>query len=129
MEEPLGAENGTVGILVSSAVEVNLGGKLLKPAGRKMLQIVGFLIQTTLVAICFLTPHHSLCSPPLLPLVVGVKLDLEAWVDKFKILASNVSDSRQGSHKVPHMLLFTSCHVESTCRKVTRCFNRNPFCF
>lgn len=32
--------------------------------------------------------------------VVGVKLDLEAWVDKFKILASNVSDSRQGSHKV-----------------------------
>lgn len=50
MEEPLGAENGTVGILVSSAVEVNLGGKLLKPAGRKMLQMVGFLIQTTLVA-------------------------------------------------------------------------------
>lgn len=35
-----------------------------------------------------------------LSLVVGVKLDLEAWVDKFKILASNVSDSRQGSHKV-----------------------------
>lgn len=34
--------------------------------------------------------------------VVGVKLDLEAWVDKFKILASNVSDSRQGSHKVQH---------------------------
>uniref|UniRef100_A0A8C8IFP5 VWFA domain-containing protein n=1 Tax=Oncorhynchus tshawytscha TaxID=74940 RepID=A0A8C8IFP5_ONCTS len=31
--------------------------------------------------------------------VVGVKLDLEAWVDKFKILASNVSDSRQGSQK------------------------------
>ncbi|KAF3689905.1 Voltage-dependent calcium channel subunit alpha-2/delta-2 [Channa argus] len=62
-DDPVGAENGTVGILVSSAVEVNLGGKLLKPA------------------------------------VVGVKLDLEAWVDKFKILASNVSDSRQGSHK------------------------------
>ncbi|KAG7260720.1 hypothetical protein CRUP_029476 [Coryphaenoides rupestris] len=32
--------------------------------------------------------------------LVGVKLDLEAWVDKFKILASNVSDSRQGSHKL-----------------------------
>uniref|UniRef100_A0A8C8MCC2 VWFA domain-containing protein n=1 Tax=Oncorhynchus tshawytscha TaxID=74940 RepID=A0A8C8MCC2_ONCTS len=31
--------------------------------------------------------------------LVGVKLDLEAWVDKFKILASNVSDSRQGSQK------------------------------
>uniref|UniRef100_A0A672YBV1 Calcium channel, voltage-dependent, alpha 2/delta subunit 2b n=1 Tax=Sphaeramia orbicularis TaxID=375764 RepID=A0A672YBV1_9TELE len=63
LDDPVGAENGTVGILVSSAVEVNLGGKLLKPS------------------------------------VVGVKLDLEAWVDKFKILASNVSDSRQGSHK------------------------------
>uniref|UniRef100_H2L9Z8 Calcium channel, voltage-dependent, alpha 2/delta subunit 2b n=1 Tax=Oryzias latipes TaxID=8090 RepID=H2L9Z8_ORYLA len=56
-------ENGTIGILVSSAVDVNIGGKLLKPA------------------------------------VVGVKLDLEAWVDKFKILASNTSDSRQGTHK------------------------------
>uniref|UniRef100_A0A3Q1I058 VWFA domain-containing protein n=1 Tax=Anabas testudineus TaxID=64144 RepID=A0A3Q1I058_ANATE len=63
LDDPLGADNGTAGILVSSAIEVNLGGKLLKPA------------------------------------VVGVKLDLEAWVDKFKILASNVSDSRQGSHK------------------------------
>uniref|UniRef100_A0A3Q3Q496 VWFA domain-containing protein n=1 Tax=Monopterus albus TaxID=43700 RepID=A0A3Q3Q496_MONAL len=62
LDDPV-SENGTVGILVSSAVEVNLGGKLLKPA------------------------------------VVGVKLDLEAWVDKFKILASNVSDGRQGSHK------------------------------
>ncbi|XP_062419912.1 voltage-dependent calcium channel subunit alpha-2/delta-2-like [Pungitius pungitius] len=63
LDDPAAAENGTVGILVSSAVEVDLGGKLLKPS------------------------------------VVGVKLDLEAWVDKFKILASNVSDSRQGSHK------------------------------
>uniref|UniRef100_A0A8C4HRV1 VWFA domain-containing protein n=1 Tax=Dicentrarchus labrax TaxID=13489 RepID=A0A8C4HRV1_DICLA len=63
LDDPAAAENGTIGILVSSAVEVNLGGKLLKPS------------------------------------VVGVKLDLEAWVDKFKILASNVSDSRQGSHK------------------------------
>lgn len=47
--------------------------------------------------------------------VVGVKLDLEAWVDKFKILASNVSDSRQGSHKVQrwatnHSSLITSSH-------------------
>ncbi|CAG06904.1 unnamed protein product, partial [Tetraodon nigroviridis] len=63
LDDSLGPENSTVGILVSSAVEVNLGGKILKPA------------------------------------VVGVKLDLEAWVDKFKILASNVSDSRQGSHR------------------------------
>uniref|UniRef100_A0A6Q2YL84 VWFA domain-containing protein n=1 Tax=Esox lucius TaxID=8010 RepID=A0A6Q2YL84_ESOLU len=59
----LTSENGTVGILVSTAVEVNLGGKNLKPA------------------------------------VVGVKLDLEAWVEKFKILASNVSDNRQGAQK------------------------------
>uniref|UniRef100_A0A8C7PZA5 VWFA domain-containing protein n=1 Tax=Oncorhynchus mykiss TaxID=8022 RepID=A0A8C7PZA5_ONCMY len=63
MDDPVTSENGTIGILVSTAVEVNLGGKNLKPA------------------------------------VVGVKLDLEAWVDKFKILASNVSDSRQGSQK------------------------------
>lgn len=42
----------------------------------------------------------SVCSCAFFLLVVGVKLDLEAWVDKFKILASNVSDSRQGSHKV-----------------------------
>lgn len=32
--------------------------------------------------------------------VVGVKLDLEAWTDKFKILASNHTDSRQGSNTV-----------------------------
>lgn len=37
-------------------------------------------------------------------LVVGVKLDFEAWVDKFKILASNVSDSRQSAHKVRFFL-------------------------
>uniref|UniRef100_A0AAY4A3H8 VWFA domain-containing protein n=1 Tax=Denticeps clupeoides TaxID=299321 RepID=A0AAY4A3H8_9TELE len=55
--------NGTLGILISTAVEVAIGGRTFKPA------------------------------------VVGVKLDLEAWVDKFKILASNVSDNRQGSHK------------------------------
>uniref|UniRef100_A0A8C6TE67 Calcium channel, voltage-dependent, alpha 2/delta subunit 2b n=1 Tax=Neogobius melanostomus TaxID=47308 RepID=A0A8C6TE67_9GOBI len=63
LDDMVNGDNGTVGILVSSAIEVNLGGKLLKPA------------------------------------VVGVKLDLEAWVDKFKILASNVSDGRQGTHK------------------------------
>uniref|UniRef100_A0A3Q2D1F1 Calcium channel, voltage-dependent, alpha 2/delta subunit 2b n=1 Tax=Cyprinodon variegatus TaxID=28743 RepID=A0A3Q2D1F1_CYPVA len=31
-DDPFEAENGTTGILVSSAVEVNLGGKLLKPS-------------------------------------------------------------------------------------------------
>lgn len=33
VDDPYGTDNATVGILVSSAVEVNLGGKLLKPAG------------------------------------------------------------------------------------------------
>lgn len=47
----------------------------------------------------FLSPFPPLCG---CPSVVGVKLDLEAWVDKFKILASNVSDSRTGSHRVRH---------------------------
>ncbi|KAL0978716.1 hypothetical protein UPYG_G00174260 [Umbra pygmaea] len=59
----LSQENETVGILVSTAVEITVGGKNLKPA------------------------------------VVGVKLDLEAWVTKFKTLASNftssTSDNRQ----------------------------------
>lgn len=32
--------------------------------------------------------------------MVGVKLDLEAWTDKFKILASNHTDNRQGSNMV-----------------------------
>uniref|UniRef100_A0A8C9WH64 Calcium voltage-gated channel auxiliary subunit alpha2delta 2 n=1 Tax=Scleropages formosus TaxID=113540 RepID=A0A8C9WH64_SCLFO len=48
-----GEYNGTVGILVTTAVEITVGGKTVKPA------------------------------------VVGVKLDLEAWVDKFKILATS----------------------------------------
>ncbi|XP_075405108.1 voltage-dependent calcium channel subunit alpha-2/delta-2 isoform X1 [Tenrec ecaudatus] len=46
-------ENDTVGVLVSTAVELSLGGRTLRPA------------------------------------VVGVKLDLEAWAEKFKVLASN----------------------------------------
>ncbi|XP_041743432.1 voltage-dependent calcium channel subunit alpha-2/delta-2 isoform X3 [Coregonus clupeaformis] len=62
-DELLNPENDTIGILVSTAVEIIVGGKTIKPA------------------------------------VVGVKLDLEAWVDKFKILASNqtspTSDNRQ----------------------------------
>ncbi|XP_076858364.1 voltage-dependent calcium channel subunit alpha-2/delta-2b [Brachyhypopomus gauderio] len=78
MDDPLITENGTVGILVTTAVEVTVGGKSLKPA------------------------------------VVGVKLDLEAWVDKFKILASNVSDSRQGSHKCgPSRSCEMDCEVNS----------------
>lgn len=36
-------------------------------------------------------------------LVVGVKLDLEAWTDKFKILASNHTNSnRQSSQTVKY---------------------------
>ncbi|XP_053724518.1 voltage-dependent calcium channel subunit alpha-2/delta-2a isoform X2 [Synchiropus splendidus] len=61
-DELLNPDNDTIGILVSTAVEMTIGGKTIKPA------------------------------------VVGVKLDLEAWVDKFKILASNHTDNRQGSN-------------------------------
>ncbi|XP_069045633.1 voltage-dependent calcium channel subunit alpha-2/delta-2a isoform X2 [Lepisosteus oculatus] len=67
------AENDTIEILVSTAVEVNIGGKVLKPA------------------------------------VVGGKLDLEAWVDKFKILASNQSDGRQSARKCG---LSSSCEMD-----------------
>ncbi|XP_054472944.1 voltage-dependent calcium channel subunit alpha-2/delta-2a [Anoplopoma fimbria] len=61
-DETLNPENDTIGILVSTAVEITVGGKTIKPA------------------------------------VVGVKLDLEAWTDKFKILASNHTDNHQGSN-------------------------------
>uniref|UniRef100_A0A8C3IXI9 Calcium voltage-gated channel auxiliary subunit alpha2delta 2 n=1 Tax=Chrysemys picta bellii TaxID=8478 RepID=A0A8C3IXI9_CHRPI len=58
-------ENNTIGILVSTAVELSIGGRTLKPA------------------------------------VVGVKLDLEAWAEKFKVLASNRTDRDQlGTHRV-----------------------------
>ncbi|KAF7249622.1 Voltage-dependent calcium channel subunit alpha-2/delta-2 [Varanus komodoensis] len=52
-------ENNTIGILVSTAVELNFGDRHLKPA------------------------------------VVGVKLDLEAWAEKFKVLASNRTERDQ----------------------------------
>uniref|UniRef100_A0A8C5BQC2 VWFA domain-containing protein n=1 Tax=Gadus morhua TaxID=8049 RepID=A0A8C5BQC2_GADMO len=45
--DDIGAENGTIGILLSSAVEVNLGGKLLKPAG-----MISSFIQSDLL--CYL---------------------------------------------------------------------------
>lgn len=93
-EDPYGGDNGTVGILVSAAVEVNLGGKLLKPAGadrRRPPPSRSALEEER---------QPSLSLSLSVSSVVGVKLDLEAWVDKFKILASNVSDSRQGSQKV-----------------------------
>ncbi|XP_039653205.1 voltage-dependent calcium channel subunit alpha-2/delta-2a isoform X2 [Perca fluviatilis] len=61
-DELLNPDNDTIGILVSTAVEITVGGKTIKPA------------------------------------VVGVKLDLEAWTDKFKILASNHTDNHQGSN-------------------------------
>ncbi|NXF93324.1 CA2D2 protein, partial [Eubucco bourcierii] len=57
--QALDLENTTIGILVSTAVELSIGGKTLKPA------------------------------------VVGVKLDLEAWAEKFKVLASNRTDRDQ----------------------------------
>ncbi|KAM9325760.1 voltage-dependent calcium channel subunit alpha-2/delta-2 [Gastrophryne carolinensis] len=61
---PSDLENNTVGILVSTAVDLEINNRRLKPA------------------------------------VVGVKLDLEAWVEKFKVLASNQSESNpQGPRK------------------------------
>ncbi|XP_023699028.2 voltage-dependent calcium channel subunit alpha-2/delta-2-like isoform X1 [Paramormyrops kingsleyae] len=76
--EDTNLDNGTASVLVSTAVEVSVGGKTIKPA------------------------------------VVGVKLDLEAWVDKFKILASNQSDNRQGSHKCgPSSSCEMDCEVNS----------------
>ncbi|KAM5147996.1 voltage-dependent calcium channel subunit alpha-2/delta-2 [Mantella aurantiaca] len=61
---PSDLENNTVGILVSTTVDLEIDGRRLKPA------------------------------------VVGVKLDLEAWVEKFKVLASNQSESNpQGPRK------------------------------
>ncbi|XP_058534619.1 voltage-dependent calcium channel subunit alpha-2/delta-2 isoform X12 [Ochotona princeps] len=66
-------ENDTVGILVSTAVELSLGGRTLRPA------------------------------------VVGVKLDLEAWAEKFKVLASNRTHQDQ-----PHKC-GPSSHCEMDC--------------
>ncbi|KAM4652388.1 voltage-dependent calcium channel subunit alpha-2/delta-2 isoform 2-T2 [Discoglossus pictus] len=61
---PQELENTTIGILVSTAMELEIRGRRLKPA------------------------------------VVGVKLDLESWVEKFKVLASNHSEGHpQGSRK------------------------------
>ncbi|XP_057193476.1 voltage-dependent calcium channel subunit alpha-2/delta-2a isoform X1 [Triplophysa rosa] len=60
-DDILNPENDTIGILVSTAVDISIGSRNLKPA------------------------------------VVGVKLDLEAWTDKFKILASNHTDSSRQS--------------------------------
>lgn len=34
LDDPMGADNGTGEILISSAVEVNIAGKLLRPAGK-----------------------------------------------------------------------------------------------
>lgn len=42
--------------------------------------------------------------------VVGVKLDLEAWTDKFKILASNHTDGRHGSSTVKTPGQNIQCH-------------------
>ncbi|KAJ3602296.1 hypothetical protein NHX12_030055 [Muraenolepis orangiensis] len=76
-DDLLDPENDTIGVLVSTAVEISVGGKTIKPA------------------------------------VVGVKLDLEAWTDKFKILASNHTD-RQGSNTCgPHSACEMDCEANS----------------
>uniref|UniRef100_A0A2K6GXX3 Calcium voltage-gated channel auxiliary subunit alpha2delta 2 n=1 Tax=Propithecus coquereli TaxID=379532 RepID=A0A2K6GXX3_PROCO len=71
---PLELENDTVGVLVSTAVELSLGGRTLRPA------------------------------------VVGVKLDLEAWAEKFKVLASNRTHQDQ-----PQKQCGPSSHCEMDC--------------
>ncbi|XP_055131844.2 voltage-dependent calcium channel subunit alpha-2/delta-2 isoform X1 [Symphalangus syndactylus] len=71
---PLELENDTVGILVSTAVELSLGRHTLRPA------------------------------------VVGVKLDLEAWAEKFKVLASNRTHQDQ-----PQKQCGPSSHCEMDC--------------
>ncbi|XP_053289335.1 voltage-dependent calcium channel subunit alpha-2/delta-2a isoform X2 [Pleuronectes platessa] len=77
-DEQLNPENNTIGVLVSTAVEIVIGGKTIKPA------------------------------------VVGVKLDLEAWTDKFKILASNHTDNRQGSNTCgPNRVCEMDCEANS----------------
>lgn len=85
----LDLENNTIGILVSTAVELSIGEKTLKPAGRQGAGCPGARLGVPE------TP--SGCSSPHLPTapVVGVKLDLEAWAEKFKVLASNRTDRDQ----------------------------------
>lgn len=80
----LDLENNTIGILVSTAVELSIGGKTLKPA------------------------------------VVGVKLDLEAWAEKFKVLASNRTDRDQlGSRR---------CDPSSSCEMDCEANNKDLIC-
>ncbi|KAM4721178.1 voltage-dependent calcium channel subunit alpha-2/delta-2 [Rhinophrynus dorsalis] len=71
---PSDLENNTVGILVSTAVEIEISGRKLKPA------------------------------------VVGVKLDLESWVEKFKVLASNQSEKH--SQRSPKCSPSGSCEMD-----------------
>ncbi|XP_056887353.1 voltage-dependent calcium channel subunit alpha-2/delta-2a isoform X1 [Takifugu flavidus] len=73
----LSPENDTIGILVSTAVEIAVGGKTIKPA------------------------------------VVGVKLDLEAWTDKFKILASNHTDRHTSNTCGPNRGCEMDCEANS----------------
>lgn len=91
----LDLENNTIGILVSTAVELSIGGKTLKPAGRQGAGCPGARLGGP-------APPPGYSSPCLPPApVVGVKLDLEAWAEKFKVLASNRTDRDQlGTRRV-----------------------------
>lgn len=80
---PLELENDTVGILVSTAVELSLGGRTLRPAG----ECPGQRREGTVGRA--LSRQVSIDGSLLSSTVVGVKLDLEAWAEKFKVLASN----------------------------------------
>lgn len=129
-DELLNPENDTIGILVSTAVEITIGGKTIKPAGglqsgrgHKILIMMENVPEPDEIITRphFISCHFvwtclcghicvlCICVHRIIPMnllvfasVVGVKLDLEAWTDKFKILASNHTDSRQGSNMVTH---------------------------
>ncbi|XP_063797445.1 voltage-dependent calcium channel subunit alpha-2/delta-2 isoform X2 [Pseudophryne corroboree] len=78
-------ENNTVGILVSTAVDLEIDGRRLKPA------------------------------------VVGVKLDLEAWVEKFKVLASNQSELNPGGPR-------KQCNPSASCEMDCDINNEDLLC-
>lgn len=99
----LDLENNTIGILVSTAVELSIGGKTLKPAGEQGpgpgAAGLGTALSPPRAGADPIPPLPAapLCSSP----VVGVKLDLEAWAEKFKVLASNRTDRDQlGTRRV-----------------------------
>ncbi|KAL0599920.1 Voltage-dependent calcium channel subunit alpha-2/delta-2 [Plecturocebus cupreus] len=101
---PIELENDTVGILVSTAVELSLGRRTLRPAGECMGWRQGKEAMERVLR------AGSTDGPLFSPKVVGVKLDLEAWAEKFKVLASNRTHQDQ-----PQKQCGPSSHCEMDC--------------